>query len=222
MKTLKARADLTIGGLARALDRAARPEHHQPLLKVGPRPASLRDGDVVILMAQGNHLVAIPFARTSPGPSAPFTELERRALKGIGFDPDAPGDDHGVVEESAKAYALLLAQSYTVVQVARMLRTDRSRVRQRLGGPRRSLYGIKVGAEWLIPRFQFEGNGVIPGFAEVVRHLALDLHPLSVEGWLTNTDADLEEEEGGRTMTPLEWLRSGRPTAPLVAQAKEL
>jgi len=57
-------------------------------------------------------------------------------------------------------------QSATVSGLAKRLGVDSSRVRQRIYA--RSLYAFKHRGGWLIPSFQLEANGVIPGVDAVV------------------------------------------------------
>lgn len=215
------RADLTLGGLADALNRTAREEGHPAPLKVGPRPAKLHDGDVVILFAQGDEMVAIPFAHPSPKRAVPLTEAEAAVLSEGGFSPkDVTGKD--TVEASAQAYANLLAQSLSVAQAAELLGINASRIRQRLGGPRRSLYGIKIREEWVLPSFQFAGKGTVPGIEEVIAELDPELHPVAVLRWFSTPNPDLEIDGEGKTVSPLDWLRTGHPSATVAELARGL
>ena len=107
-------------------------------------------------------------------------------------------------------YQALLDASLDVEQAARRLGVTSGRVRQLLGG--RRLYGIKVGTDWQIPSFQFQGKRLVPGIEEVVPAMRPDLGLLAIHQWFTTPNADLrteaEEDEG---FTPLAWLRSGHP-----------
>jgi hypothetical protein len=102
-----------------------------------------------------------------------------------------------------------LHDSYTAEQAADLLGVNASRIRQRLGGPSRTLYGIKPGKEWRIPKFQFEGRRLIPGIERVVERLAAGLHPVAVYRWFLTPIPDLTVDE--TPTSPLDWLRLGNP-----------
>src|SRR5207302_900754 len=97
--------------------------------------------------------------------------------------------------------------SLSVLQAARLLGVDASRVRQRLAA--HTLYGLKVGRSWLLPRYQFDGERIIPGVEKVFSRLRSDLHPIAVYTWFTSPDPDLIEGVGQAPVSPRDWLRSG-------------
>ena len=98
----------------------ARDEGRHVSLTVSPRPARLREGDVVVLLIQPHEVVAIPFLLPSPGKSVPLTENEESVLGEGGLAPGARGSKRDTVEASAKAYAALLARSLTVNQTSKL------------------------------------------------------------------------------------------------------
>jgi hypothetical protein len=110
-----------------------------------------------------------------------------------------------VLARSAAAYAALVGTAYTVAEAARLLAIDQSRVRHRLAAG--SLYGIKVVGGWRLPRFQFDGNRLVPGIEHVFPRMASGMHPLAVMGWFTSPDPDLVHE--GVTLSPRDWLLAG-------------
>jgi len=93
-------------------------------------------------------------------------------------------DEGHLLHRATAEYARLLSDSYTVPQVAGLLDVNTSRIRQRLTGTPRTLYGIKLGKAWRIPKFlpsvnetplsplDWLGVGNSPG---VVAELAADL-----------------------------------------------
>ncbi len=98
-----------------------------------------------------------------------------------------------------------------------------SRVRQRLGGDPRSLYGIKEGKSWRVPKFQFIGRKPIPGMAEVLPALPRDLHPVEVQRWFSTPHPDLYlDPDERRPVAPLDWLRMGRPAEVVADLARNL
>jgi len=215
------KAELEGDRLAQALGHTAREGGQRASWKVGPRPAELEDGDAFIVLAQGNDLVAIPVAHPSPRKSVPLTESEAAILSEGGFSPSG-GAEKDRVEASAQAFASLLSESLSVAQAAEVLGVHQSRIRQKLGEGRRSLFGIKIRDEWVLPRFQFWEKGTVPGIEEVFTELDPDLHPVAVQRWFTTPNPDLEMDREGKVLSPLDWLRTGHPTAAVIELARTL
>lgn len=120
-------------------------------------------------------------------------------------------------------YLSLLEASLTTAQTAKLLGVNESRVRQRLTSRPPSLFGIKRGAEWLIPSFQFEGGKIIPHLERVIAKLDANLHPVSFWRWFTSPDVDLaakDSPEGG--FSPREWLLRGLAVADVEESAEDL
>jgi hypothetical protein len=170
-------------------------------------------------------LVATEIAQVPPAATAPaavLTASEERLLREGRLDPGAltPGEAHLLHRTSAE-YAKLLNDSYTVEDVARLLAVNTSRIRQRLTGTPRTLYGIKAGKSWQIPKFQFHGRRLVPGIARVLERLAVDLHPVAVYRWFTSPSPDLTFE-GDTSISPLDWLRVGNAPEVVAALAADL
>lgn len=157
-------------------------------------------------------LIAVEIATPDPTePSPPtLTQAEERRLRDGGLDPGplAPEEAHPL-HRTAAEYARLLHDSYSVERTAGLLGVNASRIRQRLTGTPRTLYGIKVGRGWRIPKFQFRGRRPVPGIERVVARLAPDLHPVAVYRWFTSPSPDLTLDDA--STSPLDWLRVGNP-----------
>lgn len=102
-----------------------------------------------------------------------------------------------------------MASALTAAQAAKRLGVNASRIRQRLAGPRRTLYGIKRDGEWRLSRFQFVRKGLLPGIGDVVAALDPKLHPVVVWRWFTTPNPDLLREGQDEPLSPLDWLRAG-------------
>lgn len=95
-------------------------------------------------------------------------------------------------------------------------------VRQkRLAG---ELWAIEDGHSWLFPLSQFEidentGGPIrqVRGLSQVFKALPSDLHPASVDGFLTPPSPILDHI---RPLTPLEWLRQGGDVDRVVTAAR--
>lgn len=143
--------------------------------------------------------------------------LRRGGIAADDFAPVRPG-----LRDAAALYEELLATSLTVDEVATRLRVDASRVRQRLAA--RSLYGVRVGPAWRLPRFQFRASGgVVPGLEKILARLPDDLSPVAVQRWLTTPNVDLTaRDDDERPLTPLEWLQTGHSPEVAAELAAEL
>ncbi len=159
-----------------------------------------------------------------PRARAPLTDAEAEVLAEGGAK--VPGDSTALADDArvraAAAYSRLLRDSYSTAQAAKQLRVNTSRVRQRLSGTPPTLYGIRVGKEWRIPRFQFDRDHVIPGLEAVLGALSRDVHPVALHEWFTLRHGDLCDESGAECYSPIEWLRSGRPASTVAQLAAEL
>lgn len=160
-------------------------------------------------------------ARGASQPGLPPEELRRFEGGGFSFRVGSSGPDHPVVRGAAE-FAALLGSALTVAEAARLLGVNAARVRQRLGGPKRTLYGIKRDREWWLPRFQFAARGLVPGIAEVVAALDPGLHPVSVWRWFTTPSPDLRDEGGECSLSPLDWLSAGYDPDQVVGLAAHL
>lgn len=139
-------------------------------------------------------------------PTAHFTEAELAELKRDGFDlRPLPSADIDPAVGTAVRSAELTATALSVQEAASLLNVDESRIRQRLNEG--SLYGIKFGRSWRLPRFQFTGSGLIPGIDVVLRRLSRNLHPVAVWRWLTTASPDLVLDD--EAWSPVNWLLTG-------------
>lgn len=154
---------------------------------------------------------------------ADLTPAEATVLERGGFElSDQPGAADPLAQTVAE-YAALLKSSLSTAEAARRLDVDASRVRQRLTSAPPTLYGIRIGASWYIPEFQFDDNGIVPGVGEVVARLDSELHPVAVFRWFTSPNPDLSvEKRDVRDLSPRDWLRLGFPVSPVIELAANL
>jgi hypothetical protein len=174
--------------------------------KLGGRHPSLKDMGLELVAAEA--ALDAAFAEQRPAPPAQLSRDEATLLDDAGFqaaDPDAVG----ALERSRIDLELLLRRSLTLEQAGKRLSVSPSRLRQRLSGNERTLYGFKEGAGWRIPTFQLAGKKVVPGIAEVVPHIRPDAHPLGVVRWFSSPHQDLVVGNEETPVSPLRWLSAG-------------
>lgn len=154
--------------------------------------------------------------------STGLSEREEELLDAGGLEaaPQGTGAPDAVARTAAE-FAELVVESYSVEKVSSVLKVNDSRIRQRLCSEERTLYGFKVGSGWRVPKFQFQRNKLVPGIEAVVASLPHDLDPVSTKRWFTSPSADLELDDGSH-VSPLDWLRMGRPPAVVAEIAKDL
>ena len=166
-----------------------------------------------------------PLTTASPldrRPTTDFSGAEAKALRSVGaFKEKASirAENDPLIKSHAQ-YMALLEDSLSAAEAAKLLRVDVSRVRQRLR--ERSLFGIEYEGSWRLPRFQFERRLVIPGLAQVLKALPLDLFPLDTVDWFVLPDPDLQLDSDAAPLSPREWLLSGRPVETVVTFARDL
>jgi hypothetical protein len=150
--------------------------------------------------------------------AAELSAEEARLLDASGFteDPDAYAE---VAADVLAHTGLLISTAYSAGAVADALSVNESRVRQRRLA--RTLWAIYDNGAWVFPAMQFETDPQtgaphrqIRGLDRVFAALAPDLHPVAVAGFLRTPTADLTL--GRRSLTPVEWLRSGGDVEPVL------
>jgi hypothetical protein len=149
-----------------------------------------------------------------------LTAGEIAALESVGLStaPWAGWAENDPLLHSIADYMALLETSLTTSEVAKYLKVDVSRVRQRLR--ERSLFGIEYEGEHRLPRFQFERRQVLPGLREVMGALPVALNPLDVAEWFLTPNPDLELATEVDPVSPREWLRRGEPVSAVVGLAR--
>lgn len=115
--------------------------------------------------------------------------------------------------------ATLAATSITPQDVARRLGISPSRVHHRVGD--KALYAYRAGGRLRLPLWQFDDAGdPLPGLRSVIAALPEGLHPLEVQGLMTNPGSDLTI--GGAQCSPRDWLIAGGDVAAVVGLAASL
>ena len=141
-------------------------------------------------------------------PRRELTEAERDVLLdgGVSLDAEPEGDP---LAATMALFAALVGTSLTTKEAAKRLDTPESRIRQMIA--RRTLYSILLNNRRHIPLFQFtQRGGLVPNIAKVNAALPADLHPVEVQAWYTQPNADLFiGDDVEARLSPLDWLRSG-------------
>lgn len=154
-------------------------------------------------------------------PRRELTPAEVAVLESGGADfAPLPADQDDPRLAAAIELAALLATALSVEQVAGMLRVHQARVRQRLTA--RTLYGMRDGNVWRLPRFQFAGGRVVPGAERVFPALPPDAHPVGVARWFTSPDPDLVLGPDETPVSPRDWLAGGGDPVEVARLAAEL
>ena len=145
-----------------------------------------------------------------------LTDEERAILQRGGFDLEAHDDAIDPYRRTQIKFATLIADSFTTTETAAALGVTTSRIRQMLGA--RALFGIKWRSGWRVPRFQFDGDRLVPHMGRIFPHLDPALDLIGVFNWFTFPNDDLRDG-AYREMSPREWLIAGRRWEPIAEQA---
>ena len=181
------------------------------------RPVDLRE---LQLRLAGAEVAVEWIARRPEVESPPLSPTEASMLDAAGLI-ESESDRPGALEKSQIAYEMLLHRSFTLEQAAKLLDVNTSRLRQRLG--QRTLYGIKDGRSWRVPRFQFDAKKkLVRGIEKVLPRVRQDAHPLEVATWFSIPHQDLVVGENEEAVTPLDWLAGGRSPETVAELADEI
>jgi hypothetical protein len=145
-----------------------------------------------------------------------LTDEERAILQRGGFDLEVHDDAPDPYRRTQIKFATLIADSFTTAEAAETLRVTTSRIRQMLGT--RALFGIKWKSGWRVPRFQFDGDRLVPHVSRVFPHLDPALDGIGIFNWFTFPNDDLRDA-AYREMSPRDWLIAGRNWEPVAEQA---
>jgi len=200
---------------------AAKPKVKAPTI-AAPSAARLRSmfESSAEALLENRPLLAMSSPPVHPGAALSMGELAALESVGLSTRPWPPGKADDPLSQSIVDYMALIETSLTAAAVARLLRVDVSRVRQRLR--ERSLFGVEYEGEWRLPRFQIERNHVLPGLAQVVASLPTEANALEIAEWFLSPNPDLDIEDRERPFSPREWLLSGMPPERIATLARQL
>ncbi|WP_410651073.1 DNA-binding protein [Amycolatopsis sp. cmx-4-54] len=141
----------------------------------------------------------------NPDPSHYFSADQRAALTEVGLDLSPRSEDEPDFRaRTVAAHAVLADSALSVLEAAKALGVDDSRIRHRLKEGR--LTGWKDQG-WRLPAWQFAGSGVLPGLEVVLRAVPEDQPALVVAAFMSTPQTDLVINE--HPATPRQWLLSG-------------
>ncbi|WP_410584139.1 DNA-binding protein [Amycolatopsis sp. lyj-108] len=141
----------------------------------------------------------------NPDPSHYFSADQRAALTDVGLDLSPREEDEPDFRaRTVAAHAVLADSALSVLEAAKALGVDDSRIRHRLKEGR--LTGWKDQG-WRLPAWQFAGSGVLPGLEVVLRAVPEDQPALVVAAFMSTPQADLVIND--HPATPRQWLLSG-------------
>lgn len=151
-----------------------------------------------------------------------LTAGEAALLDQAGFREGSSPTAVSAVDRSQIELDAMLGESLTLEEAAGALGVSPSRLRQRLSSAERTLFGVKEGRGWRIPKFQFATKSrLVRGIEKVLPHVRPDAHPLAVKMWFTSPHQDLVLGEDEHPVSPVEWLAAGqspREAAKLAAE----
>jgi hypothetical protein len=162
-------------------------------------------------------------AASPPEAASPaLSTAEAALLDEAGFGEGSPAAVTAL-DRSRIELETMLHESLSLEAAARALDVSTSRLRQRLSSAERTLYGVKEGRGWRIPKFQFASKGkLVRGIEKVLPHVRPDAHPLAVKTWFTSPHQDLVVGEDDHPVSPVEWLAAGESPVEAAKLATEI
>jgi len=157
-------------------------------------------------------------------PRGPLTDRERGALRRGGADLEAgrwgsPWNPREPLRGTILELSEIVRDSLAPEDLPALLRASEEGVEDLLR--RKVIYSFQAAGMVLIPVFQFSSKtGLVPGADTIWPHLA-PLHPVEARGWYTSPVSDLRLDEGGRDLSPEEWLRVGGAVDPVAWLANQ-
>lgn len=149
----------------------------------------------------------------------PLAELE--ALRAAGVSLDGPENDPtGAIQVVAGAgrFQQFREDALSVNDAARELERTPGRIRQLIRAGELATLPTGDGGH-LIPRWQLPAGTLLPGLKTVLK-AAGTVHPLTLAGFMTRADVDLEVD--GEPVSPVDWLLGGGDPEAVAALAAGL
>ena len=148
-----------------------------------------------------------------------LTQQEADVLQSGGLELDSEIDYEPIAAYAAQ-FEALLNSCLKVSEAAKKLGVSDSRVRQRLLGTPRELFGFHLANTWRLPAFQFTDEGLVPNIDKIISRLDPDIDLVSVENWFRLKHVDLEHH--GESVSPIQWLEMGLDWRLLADLAEDL
>ena len=149
---------------------------------------------------------------------SPLTEKEIEILKEGGFDSTQLTEEQQISISAERKLKELINTGISVDEAASLLKVSRLEVEEYIS--ERSLYAVSTDSGPILLEFQFSEEGLLPGITSVNRAFPEDIHPVAVNGFLSNPDPDLVI--GDKSVSPLDWLKNGENPEPVINVAKSL
>jgi hypothetical protein len=169
----------------------------------------------------GAEVAADRLARAAPAQLPALSSSESATLDKAGLVESARASDP--LERTRIELELFLRESLSLTQAAHALRVSTGRLRQRLSPEVRTLYGVKVGRAWRVPRFQLGKRGaLVRNLEKVLPHVSRSAHPLAVQRWFTSPHQDLVFAGDEQAVSPVGWLEAGLDPGVVAELASEI
>jgi excisionase family DNA binding protein len=180
-----------------------------------------------VLQTYGNGINADDFAeqlgdvmrrRVAADPRA-LSLHDRQVLTTIGV-PAADLDRQPTRSLVVEAARVLEENMLALTAAAAAERLGRSVVRIRGAIADGSLYGVKVGRSWLVPRWQLDQAQPLPHLRKVIAVIPEGTSAVTLERVMTLPSAELYVD--GQPVSPRNWLLAGNDPAAVVDMVRQL
>jgi hypothetical protein len=156
----------------------------------------------------------------SPRLKSSLSPGELKALRAVGFEPDANYKDQvrRVRRRTAANERAIVETALSCATVANMFDLSLAQVRKRIRA--RELWAIKIGTRYVLPRFQFYRGNVLTGWVAVLHALDAGLSTVAICNWMHLRTPEFAW--AGKNRSPREWLIAKRPVDRVVRYAKDI
>lgn len=180
-----------------------------------------------VLEVYGNGIDAADFAaqldqamrRRTVGDPRMLSAHARSVLASVGVpaaDLNQP-TARGLVDQAAR---LLAENSSALSTAAAAKRLGRSVVRIRGAIADGSLYGVKVGRDWLVPAWQLGDSSPLPHLRKIIAAIPPGTSAIAIGRVMTSSTDELYID--GNPSSPRDWLLAGQDPQPVIEIVRQL
>lgn len=137
-----------------------------------------------------------------------LSRVEEAALRAVGVKSQVEIEGEGPVEKGRREWLKLYQEAHSISDAAELSGLSSKEIFNHIRS-RKLVFISGPEFRFRLPAFQFYGDGLVPGIAEVNKCIPLGVKVQDVWGFFDTPQPDLEDDSG-EPMRPIDWLREGR------------
>jgi len=184
--------------------------------------ASLLHSVAIRMKARGYSAKAARLSGLTPAEIAVLEAGGARGLSGESASSVSAKHQMAVIQLELE-YLQLENTSLDGEQVAKKLKVSKARVRQLALTESAGLYSYRTpSGDRRFPLWQFHDSTIIPYLRQLLRAVHPNLHPVTVQRFMTTAHPDLEDPNLRDCLSPRDWLITGHQLEALLLLAQDL